>query len=503
MEKKNIFIEIIYNGINSKDSEEFYNNISPNNHINYITQNNEKFFYFEEIKNFSNIKKYLNKNEIPENYSEYFGENVSFYYEYKKKGIKFEEYIELKKVEIKKEILEINKYFLREIYDKIKKKEKFLYNEILKYIPFNYIIVIIEPKPIENNFGYDSNNDKNPKYYSLCYAFPLVQEVIEESIKSPNFIDMKNDSFLDLPPSTLGNNFDYEMIKKFENMLNNKNNKFFGEGEKIQIFVENILEKLGKGKSQIYKKEEVIKKINEISEYKEKIKEFKKINFNDYHCIGVFQREYSGKAFDLLFFFKLDSTNQFIMNLLQIKCSDTFKENNNLIYQIAYVKEKFSYLLNISISSMYYCYLSIYQKPKLFAFSHKEKTFLYDLKKEIFVDFDGKEYGEFPIMEGAVIHEVEETEIINKLINDLIEYNSESIDLKEKKIDFTKFENKNKEKIKNCLKIGEVYIFASEKEYRYYYKHDDSNFYYLEIEKNGKNIYNGIFEKCFKVIKRK
>ena len=122
------------------------------------------------------------------------------------------------------------------------------------------------------------------------------------------------------------------------------------------------------------------------------------------------------------------------MNLLQIKFSDTFKEDIEILkYQVSYVKENFSYLFNISISCIYLSYLSIYKKPKLFASSNKERTFLYDTKKDIFVDFDGQEYGEFPILNGATIYRVEESVIINKLLDDLIEYNSEKIYLKEKK----------------------------------------------------------------------
>ena len=77
--------------------------------------------------------------------------------------------------------------------------------------------------------------------------------------------------------------------------------------------MENILEILQKEKKQIYKKEEVIKKLNEMLEYKEQKKQLNKINLNYYNCICViFQRDNSGKAFDVLFLFKFDSENQLL-----------------------------------------------------------------------------------------------------------------------------------------------------------------------------------------------
>ena len=64
------------------------------------------------------------------------------------------------------------------------------------------------------------------------------------------------------------------------------------------------------------------------------------------------------------------------MNLIQIKCSDSFKENTEeVIPQVTYVKNKFSYLLNININNAYLSYLSIFQKPKTFAKNNKHKTF--------------------------------------------------------------------------------------------------------------------------------
>jgi hypothetical protein len=103
-----------------------------------------------------------------------------------------------------------------------------------------------------------------------------------------------------------------------------------------------------------------------------------KINFKDYTCIGIFQNKFHGKVFDFLFFIK-ENKNQdydYKMNLLQIKVSDKFKEDEkNIKYQVQYVKKKFEYLLSISISESYLTYLSINQKPKKFALNNKYKTF--------------------------------------------------------------------------------------------------------------------------------
>ena len=79
---------------------------------------------------------------------------------------------------------------------------------------------------------------------------------------------------------------------------------FFEYKEKIKIYIDDILEKKENENEQKYKKKDVIKKINENELLLQKKKECENINFKNYSCIGVFQNDFCGKAFDILFFIK-------------------------------------------------------------------------------------------------------------------------------------------------------------------------------------------------------
>ena len=54
-------------------------------------------------------------------------------------------------------------------------------------------------------------------------------------------------------------------------------------------------------------------------------------------------------------------------------------------------------------------YLSIFELPKKFALKNKDKTFLYNINEEKFVDFNNKEYKNFPILQGAIIQNLDES----------------------------------------------------------------------------------------------
>jgi hypothetical protein len=231
-----------------------------------------------------------------------------------------------------------------------------------------------------------------------------VKIAIEELISECNCsIDLKHPEFLNLPAKVIDMSFYIEMTIIFKNIM--KNEYFFGHKNKIHLFIENIFEKFEKEKKQIYKNEDVLEKMkaNEFRDLKAKLE---KINFKDYTCIGIFQNKFHGKVFDFLFFIK-ENKNQdydYKMNLLQIKVSDKFKEDEkNIKYQVQYVKKKFEYLLSISISGTYLKYLSIYQKPKKFALNNKYKTFLYNIMEDKFVNFEKIEYKSFPFLDGALI----------------------------------------------------------------------------------------------------
>lgn len=502
IETKKLFLNIIYDCLSIKDSEMFFVNINPKNHINCYSNELNKYFYFEDLKKLSEIKDELNneqnlkKVQIPNNYNEYFGENVGYLFEFiKAENGQFQDFVKEKKIEIKNELENYYKsktqFYLNKIYEIIEKKETFNYDEILKYIPFNYIKVIIEPKPQDNQ--YYISKDRFPKKYSLVYSFPLIKEIIEELISNLTFIDMKSKEFLELPPALLGNEFDWRILKIMQNMISDKTQPFFEHTKKTWIFVDDILEK---EKEQTYKKVDVIKKMND-----QKFQKLKddciKIDFSLFTLIGIFQRNPSGKAFDALFLVKEESKTDYIMNLVQIKCSDTYKEEkDNLIFQVEYVKHKFEYLLQISINSTYLSYLSIFEKPKLFAESNKSRTFLYNLNTKKFVDFSNNEYKKFPILKASIIYGVGESKIINKIIDDLIEHHNKIVFLIKKDSDLTKFKDKKMDEIKKVLNTSEIYVFVSSNEFRYYYKSFDG---FYTFEKYIKNNYRENYEHLFEV----
>ena len=123
-ERKNIFLEIIYDINNLKDSEILYRNINPENHVNSNTKCLEKYYYVEKIRKFSDIKKYFAKNEIPKNYKKIFSENISYFFEYKKnKNITFEDFVKKKRNKIKKEMIVFSTFKLKSVLKYIEKKK--------------------------------------------------------------------------------------------------------------------------------------------------------------------------------------------------------------------------------------------------------------------------------------------------------------------------------------------------------------------------------------------
>ena len=502
-EKKDFFVEIIYDIIDNRDSENLYKNIDPKNYINYDTELVERYFYFEELKKIGDIIENLEVNDIPENYKEIFGENISYYFDFKNSGLNFNDFIQKKKLEIKNDIL----YFYNSVPQIqfkalnliIKEKRKIKYDEVLKYTPANYIKIIIEPKPNEKWFGKDYGKYDPNKTYILDYSFPLVKTIIEEIISCERCINMKHKDFLELSPAALGICFDSEMINIFWDLIKKKS--IFNHTKTTYLFVDNILEKFDKNnKTQIYKKAEVINKISKIIDIKNFREKYKDINFNDFTFIGVFQNESQGKAFDVVFFIKEKPDNtHFSMNLLQIKCSDTFKEDKSKINeQAAYVKEKFEFLSGISIKKMYLSFLSIYQRPKKFVESNKSRSFLYNIIDDKFVDFYNNEYINFPILTDSIIYFPEEKLVIESLESDLRNSLQNEIILIEKYEDISAFKNKTNEEMKNLLK-NEIYVSASKNEYQYYYKFENSFGYSY---KSGINFLEKSFNRIFEIRKK-
>ena len=501
---KNYFLQIIYDIKNTKDGEILYNNINPNNYINYFVEASiNTYIYYEKLKLFSELRNYFSDKEIPENYIQIFGENVSYFFEYKKeqKKITFDEFVIQKRSQIKEEIIHFcdsnsqGRYYLNEINRIIKTKEKFRYDEIIKYVPANYIEINIEPKPIPENRGSDIDNYVRHKFYSLNYCFPLVKIIVEEIIKTHGFINMKNKEFLNLPGGALGTNFDIEMNRVLKELMEQK--KFFEHTKKIQICIEDILEKKEPNQKQVYKYDDVISMVKKYY-INDKIK-YDKITFKDFTCIGVFQDKFCGKAFDILFFTKKEEDKSFDMNLIQVKCSDSYKENNDeLKEQLLYIKNKFKYLLNIEINNVFIYYLSIFQKPKSFASSNRERTFLYNVMTDKFVDFDNKEYKNFPFLTGAYIElNIDNDDIIkNSIINTLNQNYNKFIILNEKKGRINYFKGKNPEDIKNILRNNEVYVYISSTQFNYYFIFDN---HYGNINNSCPVDCESIYERVFDI----
>ena len=438
----------------------------------------------------------IEEKEIPEKYKETFGENVSYFFEYKKVQNKmtFNDFTVKKGNQIKEDIIQFFKgkknYYLNEIEKLIQTQEIFFYNEILKYIPANYIEINIEPKPDPKRHGANYLDDSPDKKYSLNYSFPLVKKVVKDILKNQSFIDMKNEEFLKLPGGALGTNFDIEMNRILRGLVEEEYHK-----KTTQITIENILEKNGNNQTQIYDYKDVIFKVNKI--YQKDLKKYNKIDFNNYTCIAVFQNEFCRKAFDILFFTKKEEDKLYNMNLVQVKCSDSYIEKKEeLIPQITYVKHKFSYLLNIQIKNVFLLYLSIYQKPKNFALSNSYRAFLYNIQTDKFVDFDNNEYKEFPFLPDSIIYLNSDSIIINSIINELSRSYHKCIKLVKREKNLDNFKNKKSEEIKDTLSNNEVYVYVSSPVFNYYYKLDE---YYGCIMKTEPIAYDGIYENIFEI----
>ena len=478
------FLYINHDILTYEDSNFFYYNFNPVNYVNYFPEYGFIISYYPEIKtlNTIDVKNYT----FPIEYYKFFGENVSYFFEYecKKNKINFIQFVEQKKSEIKKEIKEFIKTNFN-IFEQLKKineiiinHEKIIYSEIISYIPLNYIKIEFVEKPPNGKYYFtNSDNVEKVKNYYLYYSFPLVKNCIEELLnKESYFLNIKDPEFLKLPGQIIGLNFDYEMNEIFKKSIQKE--KFFNHQKKILKFINEILDKNSSKKdNQIYKEEEVINFLNNNKEYKIMKNEFSKINFNDYSLILILQNNYSGKAFDILLFIKDNNEEYYNMELIQIKCSDNYIEDEKKIpFQVQYVKIKFIYLLNIDIMNCYLKYLSIFELPKSFVTKNKDKSFLYNINENKFVDFSNNEYINYPNLPESIIKNIDEYQYIEEIESKLFYIEKKKIKLTRKKYN-NNFENKKKNEILNLLNKNEVFMDVRKDGFNYYFNYKNNKGY--------------------------
>ena len=166
-------------------------------------------------------------------------------------------------------------------------------------------------------------------------------------------------------------------------------------------------------------------------------------------CIVVFQK-YDGKTIDICFIIKRNNdSDNYSINSLQIKCSDSFIIDDDLLrtnrYEMTYLKNKFEYLFNIKICESYFTYLNLMEKPKKCALDNSSKFFYYYIKEDALVNFSKQKLEAFPFYEACKIEFINIDSIlkmIRQLINfkfpnfkfQLKETNKEKIIIKEKQI---------------------------------------------------------------------
>ena len=276
-----------------------------------------------------------------------------------------------------------------------------------------------------------------------------------------------------------------------------KKEYFFEHSKKTQICINDILEKKEPNQAQVYKYDDVVSIVNKY--YMKKKKEFDEVNYKNFTCIGVFQNNFCGKAFDILFFTRKEDEISFDMNLIQVKCSDSYVENNDELFeQLSYIKNKFVYLLNIEINNVFIYYLSIKQKPKKFASSNSKRAFLYNVKTDKFIDFFDKEYKKFPFLTDALIKlNLDNDDIIkNSIISTINRFYHKSFVLNEKEGRINDFKGKNPEEMKNILKNNELYAYITSKQFNYYFIIDNN---YGSINYTCPVECESIYEKVFNI----
>ena len=403
-ESGNFNLYIIYDIMCKEDQKIFANLYSQNKQIfneNDITYK-KVFFHFNNLKSFKEIKNYLTEEgiKIPENYETYFGDNSSYFFSYNKnKDQDFSEFVGEVKQNIIRDIKiffngECQKEKVSNIYEYIKKNKVNFNFELFESLPGKYI-----------NFNKVKINDKYE--YSIDFAFPLVRECFDEILGNTFIINVRDDAFMKLEPIPMGIGFDLYMIDWIK-----KRKSLFQYKESEIEFIEDteILEKAKYDITgrQMFMKKDIIKTVKETPELMTLKKNCENKNLNSKKLIIVTQI-FNGKSVDFLILGYNEQKKKFLLNSVQIKLSDSYKIEKKIKEAIPleneYIREKYSYILNIEIENTYsyFSYLSLYELPKKFAKDNIEKCFFYSRKNDILIDKDGRELKEIPFLEGAKI----------------------------------------------------------------------------------------------------
>lgn len=401
----NFNLYIIYDIICKEDQKTFVHLYSPNMPIfneNDITYK-KVFFHFNNLKSFKKIKEDLIEEgiKIPENYETYFDDNSSYFFSYyNNKDQDFSDFVR----EVKQNIIEDIKNFfngdcqkekISNIYEYIKKNKVNFESELFESLPGKYI-------------NFNKARLSNDKYeYNIDFAFPLVKECFNNIIGNTFIINVRDEAFMKLEPIPMGIGFDMYMIDWIK-----KRKTLFKYKESEIEFIEDkeILEKGQKDVTgrQMFRKDDVIKYVTKTLELMSLKKECENKNLQSKKLIIVTQK-FDGKSVDFLILGYNEQKNNFTLNCIQIKLSDGYKITKTIQestpLENEYIREKFSFILNIEIEKnySYFTYLSLYELPKKFAKNNIEKCFFYSRKNDFLCDKDGKELEAIPYLEEAKI----------------------------------------------------------------------------------------------------
>ena len=393
------------------------------NYFHY--ENKEASCYFKyELRNINELKQYID--DVPDNYQNYFGDNISYYFKFKSlvEVLSFEEFVKQEKENILQEIKNFYEKFnlsnkkLTEIINNIILNESKIINQninLFDYINGSYFIF------------YKTKSNNNSFCYEYKYAFPLVKSIYNEFYQCINenfFIDIRNPEFLKLDGVSMGICFDKYMNFWFKKIIDN-NQLFSYVNTEIEVIKVNYLIKKNTKKltiKEIYKSNYISKEIEQNNELLE-IKNKYSLNeaLKSKKCIVIFQ-DFNAKGIDILFLVKMFN-NDYNINSVQIKCSDFYEINDELLFinrfEMTYLKNKVKLLLGINVTNSFITYLTIKEMPKKCAINNLDKFFYYSIKEDKLVDRNNNEIENLPFYESCKIHFIEEDkseEIIKSFI---------------------------------------------------------------------------------------